>query len=157
MTAWHSHKETAEQLSSFEVLLLLQPHMGTCLMRCRDATPWSHAVHHRRGHDRAGRHAGMARGIVKQLSGEEISVTLDKRLRRAFGPEPQHSAASSVEDVKGKSTAQAQGEVVDSTSQRHSWRLDKDEVASVFVRLRRNLMGEGLKRRSRMVKTLLSS
>ncbi len=85
----------------------------------------------------------MARGIVKQLSSEEITVTLDKCLRRAFGPEPQRSAASSGGDTK--SSIAAQGEVLDVMSQRHSWRLDKDEVASVFVRLRRNLMGESLK------------
>lgn len=84
----------------------------------------------------------MARGIVKQLSGEEITLTLDKPLRRAFSPEVLQSAASSLQG--GVSSSTAQGNDCDITSQRHSWRLDKDDVASVFVRLRRNLMGGAL-------------
>ena len=81
----------------------------------------------------------MARGVVKRLSSEEISVILDKRLRPAFGPQAQNSAAGS--SAEGKDESMAKGGRV-KMSQPHSWRLDKDEVASVFVRLRRNLMGE---------------
>ena len=93
----------------------------------------------------------MARGIVKQLSGAEIMLTLDKRLRRAFGPEAQHSAASSSRE--GKSSTTAEGSECGITSQRDSWRLDKDDVASVFVRLRRNLMGGIYRPRHALLKT----
>ncbi len=81
----------------------------------------------------------MARGVVKRLSSEEISVILDKRLRPAHGPQAQNSAAGS--SAEGKDESMAQGGRA-KMSQQHSWRLDKDEVASVFVRLRRNIMGE---------------
>ena len=86
----------------------------------------------------------MARGIVKQLSEDEVTLALDKRLRQAFRPEFQHSATSSVGGGIGGPTAR--GHDPDCTNQRQSWRLDKDDVASVFVRLRRNLMGETLNR-----------
>ena len=81
----------------------------------------------------------MGRGFVKHLTGEEITLTLDKRLRRAFRPEEQHSSASSLGEARSSSAPPIDEH---GTSQQHSWRLDKDDVASVFVRLRRNLMGK---------------
>lgn len=62
-------------------------------------------------------------------------MVVDKRLRPALGPQAQNSAAGS--SAKGTDESMAQVKM----SQQHSWRLDKDEVASVFVRLRRNIMG----------------
>ena len=77
---------------------------------------------------------------MKQLSGEGIIVTLDKRLRQAFCPQSQHSSAvGSMEAAGSKGGLLEDGLAGD---QQHSWRLDKDDVASVFARLRRNLMGE---------------
>ena len=91
------------------------------------------------GCDCAGRHTGIGRGFVKHLSEETITLTLDKPLRRAFGPEAQNSNASSLGEARNSSAPPVDGHGM---SQQHSWRLDKDDVASVFVRLRRNLMGE---------------
>ena len=81
----------------------------------------------------------MGRGFVKHLSGEKITLTLDKALRRAFGPEAQHSNMSSLGEARSSSAPPGNEHGM---SRQHSWRLDKDDVASVFVRLRRNLMGE---------------
>lgn len=61
-------------------------------------------------------------------------MTMDKRLRQAIaGHAANSSAAGSWVGSMGSAASQLQA---------HSWRLDKDDVASVFVRLRRNLMGE---------------
>lgn len=77
---------------------------------------------------------------MKQLSREGITVTLDKRLRQAFCPQPQHTSAMGSIEAAGSKGGLLEGGLAG--DQQHSWRLDKDDVASVFVRLRRNLMGE---------------
>ena len=81
----------------------------------------------------------MGRGVVAQVSQEGIRVALDKRLRPAFASHAQ-SVHSSDSLGPGGFVRWAGGALPGETAVL-SWRLDKDDVASVFVRLRRNLMG----------------
>ncbi len=76
---------------------------------------------------------------MKQMSEEAVTVSLVKRLRQAFCPQQQHNSAVRSMEVAGIDGGVLKGSVAD--DQQHSWRLDKDDVASVHVRLRRNLMG----------------
>ena len=60
----------------------------------------------------AGLHACVARPVVHSVDAEQLVLTLQKPLREAM------------------------------TSPLIRWRLDRDEVASVYVQLRGNLLGE---------------
>ena len=81
----------------------------------------------------------MGRGFVAQVSKEGIRVTLDKRLRPAFAGHAQRAPSGDLPGAGG--VVQWAGEALPEDTALLSWRLDKDDVASVFVRLRRNLMG----------------
>lgn len=81
----------------------------------------------------------MGRGFVAQVSKEGIRVALDKRLRPAFAGHAQRAPSGDLPGP-GSVVRWAGGRPPEETALL-SWRLDKDDVASVFVRLRRNLMG----------------
>ena len=81
----------------------------------------------------------MGRGFVAQVSKEGIRVALDKRLRPAFAGHAQRAPKGNLPGP-GSLVLGAGGAPPEETALL-SWRLDKDDVASVFVRLRRNLMG----------------
>ena len=81
----------------------------------------------------------MGRGFVAQVSKDGIRVALDKRLRPAFAGHAQRAPSSDLPGP-GSLVRWAGGAPPEDTALL-SWRLDKDDVASVFVRLRRNLMG----------------
>ena len=81
----------------------------------------------------------MGRGIVGQVSAEGIRVALDKRLRPAFAGHAQSVHSGNLPGLGG--VVQRAGGAPPEETALLSWRLDKDDVASVFVRLRRSLMG----------------
>ena len=81
----------------------------------------------------------MGRGFVAQVSKDGISVTLDKRLRTAFAGHAQSTHSGDLPGPGG--VVRWAGGAAPEETALLSWRLDKDDVASVFVRLRRNLMG----------------
>ena len=81
----------------------------------------------------------MGRGFVAQVSKDGISVILDKRLRPAFAGHAQRAPSSDLPGPGG--VVRWAGGAPPEETALLSWRLDKDDVASVFVRLRRNLMG----------------
>lgn len=89
-----------------------------------------------------GQHVAVARGVVVQLSGDSVTLSTDKPLPPQF--------ARHLRGAGGGGGAPGPGDLIaglhelEGTPAQHSWRLDKDEVASVFVRLRRNLMGKEL-------------
>ncbi|BDA50404.1 DNA replication ATP-dependent helicase/nuclease DNA2 [Coccomyxa sp. Obi] len=100
-----------------------------------------------------GQHVAVARGVVVQLSGGSVTLSTDKPLPPQF-----------VRHLRsGDGAAARPGGLIggshgpEGTPLQHSWRLDKDEVASVFVRLRRNLMGlfSGKSARARRLRQLI--
>ncbi|CAL8464813.1 g4348 [Coccomyxa elongata] len=102
-----------------------------------------------------GQHVAVARGVVVQLSGDSVTLSTDKPLPPQF--------AWHLRGAGGGGGAPGSGDLIggshelEGTRAQHSWRLDKDEVASVFVRLRRNLMGlfSGKSTRARRLRQLI--
>ena len=64
----------------------------------------------------AGRHAALARGHIHSVAADAVTVVLGKALR-----------ASLLTDARRGPSGR--------------WRIDRDEVASISVRLRRSVMG----------------
>lgn len=83
----------------------------------------------------------VARGVVLQLSGESLTLSTDKPLPPQFARHLRGDGAGAAAGPRGLIGRSYAPE--ETPAPEHSWRLDKDEVASVFVRLRRNLMGGG--------------
>ncbi len=81
----------------------------------------------------------VARGVIVQLSGDSATLSTDKPLPAAFAAHLRRDAGAD-----GALEQNRQWDGLEGTPAQPSWRLDKDEVASVFVRLRRNLMGAGI-------------
>ena len=78
----------------------------------------------------------VARGVIVQLSGDSATLSTDKPLPPAFARHLRLDA-----DAAETICLNRQPDGPEGTPSQPSWRLDKDEVASVSVRLRRNLMG----------------
>ncbi len=76
----------------------------------------------------------VARGFVVALGGDSITLSTDKPLPPQFGGDLRQGG---VPGGRNRRPDTAEGTQL-------PWRLDKDEVASVFLRLRRNLMGDTL-------------
>lgn len=77
--------------------------------------------------------------MVLQLSGESLTLSTDKPLPPQFA---RHLRGDGTDAAAGPGGLIGRSHAPEGTpAPEHSWRLDKDEVASVFVRLRRNLMG----------------
>lgn len=76
----------------------------------------------------------VARGFVVALGGDSLALSTDKPLPPQFGGHLRQGGA--------RGGLHRQPERAEGTQLR--WRLDKDDVASVFLRLRRNLMGDTL-------------
>ena len=74
----------------------------------------------------AGNHSAIARGTIFSISADVLTLAT----KGAISPHLLRQGASS------QSVPSQPGE------QRWPWRLDRDEVASVFVRIRRSLLGE---------------
>jgi hypothetical protein len=83
----------------------------------------------------------VARGVIVQLSGDSATLSTDKWLPPAFA---RHLRLDAGADWTMSLNRQPDGR--EGTPSQPSWRLDRDEVASVSVRLRRNLMGASTSR-----------
>lgn len=94
---------------------------------------------------------GVARGTVQTTAADALTLLVDKRLPPQYAghllsssqpcsaPSQQPHQAIGVEHLQVQQLSGSCGAAGRQLPLR--WRLDKDEVASTHVRLRRNLMG----------------